>query len=70
MQIRQAGEERFHTVFDHAAVAMARHALNGDILEVNDSWCKTFGYVRKSDEVFWVEVRVSLVHDERGAPDY
>ena len=115
MQIRLAGEERFHTVFDHAALAMARHALNGDIMEVNDKWCATFcytreelvvlklnwqqltfpedvegsaekvkqllagespdiqmekRYLRKNGEVFWGEVRVSLVHDERGVPDY
>jgi diguanylate cyclase (GGDEF)-like protein/PAS domain S-box-containing protein/hemerythrin-like metal-binding protein len=47
MQIRLAGEERFHTVFDHAAFAMARHALNGDIIEVNDKWCSIFGYQRE-----------------------
>ncbi|MBU0689858.1 MAG: bacteriohemerythrin [Gammaproteobacteria bacterium] len=47
VQIILAGEERFHTVFDHAAFAMARHALNGDIMEVNDKWCSTFGYTRK-----------------------
>lgn len=115
MQIRLAGEERFHTVFDHAALAMARHALNGDIMEVNDRWCTTFGYardelaarrlnwqqltlpddlaesagqvqrllsgetpdiqmekryLRQNGQVFWGEVRVSLVHDESGAPDY
>ncbi|MFH2133836.1 MAG: PAS domain S-box protein, partial [Pseudomonadota bacterium] len=115
MRIRLAGEERFHTVFDHAAFAMARHALNGDIIEVNDKWCLIFGftrdevtarklnwshitypedrevsaakvkslltgeidgihlekrYVRNNGEIFWGDVQVSLVHDERGAPDY
>ncbi|MFH2139416.1 MAG: bacteriohemerythrin [Pseudomonadota bacterium] len=115
MRIRLAGEERFHTVFDHAAFAMARHDLNGDIIEVNDKWCLIFGYsreevaarklnwkqithpedressaekvqgllageidgihlekryVRNNGEMFWGEVQVSLVHDERGEPDY
>lgn len=44
MQVRLAGEARFHTVFDHAALAMARLALNGDLIEVNDKWRACFGY--------------------------
>ncbi len=46
MRIKLAGEERFHTVFEHAAFAMARHALNGDLIEVNDKWCSIFGYAQ------------------------
>jgi diguanylate cyclase (GGDEF)-like protein/PAS domain S-box-containing protein len=37
-------EERFHSAFDLAAIGMALIALNGRILQVNDSLCTIFGY--------------------------
>jgi diguanylate cyclase (GGDEF)-like protein/PAS domain S-box-containing protein/hemerythrin-like metal-binding protein len=46
MQTRLAGEQRFRAVFENASFAMARHALNGEIMEVNDVWCSLFGYTR------------------------
>lgn len=41
---QQEGERRFRTVFEHTAQAMARNAIDGEFLEVNDAWCAIFGY--------------------------
>lgn len=46
-QARMEDERRFRTVFEHTAQPMMRNALNGEFLEVNDAWCKAFGYSRE-----------------------
>ncbi|TNC47739.1 PAS domain S-box protein [Rubellimicrobium rubrum] len=43
----QASETRFRAVFDQAAVGMARVALDGRFLEVNDRFCAITGYARE-----------------------
>lgn len=40
-------EKRFRTVFEQAALAMARVTPLGEIIEVNDAWCVTFAYRRE-----------------------
>lgn len=46
-ELRMEDERRFRTVFEHTAQPMMRNALNGEFLEVNDAWCKAFGYSRE-----------------------
>ncbi len=40
-------EQRFRAIFEHAALPIARNALDGTFLEVNDAWCAMFGYTRE-----------------------
>lgn len=39
-------ERRFRTVFEQAALPMARILPTGVFVEVNDAWCTTFGFER------------------------
>jgi PAS domain S-box-containing protein len=106
-------EERYRATFEQAAVGIARVALDGRWLEVNERLCEITGYareellkrtfqdvthledlgadlaqvgrllageistysmdkryLRKSGDIIWVNLTVSLVHDEGGAPKY
>jgi PAS domain S-box-containing protein len=109
----EAAEARYHAVFDHAAVGVARVSPAGDFLEVNGGLCATLGYsrdellgltfqaithpedlaedvsrvqallegrietftmekryLRKTGEVLWANLTVSLVRQADKAPDY
>lgn len=109
----EAAEARYHAVFDHAAVGVARVAPDGRFLEVNGGFCATLGYsadellgltfqavthpddladdldrvgsmlagrletfsmekryIRKTGEVVWSALTVSLVRQPTGEPDY
>lgn len=43
----EAAEARYHAVFDHAAVGVARVSPDGRFLEVNGGLCATLGYSRE-----------------------
>jgi diguanylate cyclase (GGDEF)-like protein/PAS domain S-box-containing protein/hemerythrin-like metal-binding protein len=45
--LQMEGEKRFRTIFENAALPMMRISLQGSYLEVNDAWCKMFGYSRE-----------------------
>ncbi len=45
--LRTEGEKRFRTVFEHTALPMARNSLTGEFVEVNEAWCRMFGYSRE-----------------------
>lgn len=52
-------EKRFRTVFEHTALALARNALSGEFIEVNDAWCHMFGYSREealSQHLSWQRI--------------
>jgi len=44
----QAAERRYRSVFDQAAVGMARIGADGAFLEVNDRYCEIAGYSREA----------------------
>ncbi len=55
------GEKRFRAIFEHAALAMARNSLQGGFMEVNDAWCRMFGYTREemlAGQLGWQQVTV------------
>lgn len=109
----EAAEARYHAVFDHAAVGVARVSPDGRFLEVNGGLCATLGYsreellgltfqvithpddiegdvnrtqsmldgrietytmekryLRKTGEIVWANLTVSLVRTPAGDPDY
>lgn len=45
--ILATSEKRFRTVFEQAALAMARILPTGEFIEVNEAWCTTFGFKRE-----------------------
>lgn len=52
-------EKRFRVLFEHTALPMARHALTGEFIEVNNAWCNLFGYRREealSQHLTWQQV--------------
>lgn len=109
----EAAEARYHALFDHAAVGVARVAPDGRFLEVNGGFCAVLGYsqeellgltfqaithpddlqadvervtlmlegrletfsmekryLRKTGEIVWGALTVSLVRTPGGEPDY
>ena len=40
-------EERFRGLFENALVAYQSLDANGDFIEVNETWCKVFGYTKE-----------------------
>lgn len=59
-ELRQS-EEIFRNAFDHAAIGMARVALDGRLLDVNTSLCRMFGYDR--DELLSMDFQ-TVTHPE------
>lgn len=54
-------EERFRTIFEQAAVGVARGSIEGHFLEVNDKFCQIVGYSR--EELYYVTFR-EITHPE------
>jgi len=52
-------EKSFHMIFEHTALPMARHSINGEFIEVNDAWCDMYGYEREevlSQHLTWQQI--------------
>jgi diguanylate cyclase (GGDEF)-like protein/PAS domain S-box-containing protein/hemerythrin-like metal-binding protein len=61
--LQREGEKHFRAVFEHTTAAMARNSPNGEFIEVNDAFCKLFGYSREeivAQHLSWQQ----LVHPE------
>ncbi len=43
-ELRLEGEKRFRTIFELTSLPMMRNSLSGEFIEVNEAWCKLFGY--------------------------
>jgi diguanylate cyclase (GGDEF)-like protein/PAS domain S-box-containing protein/hemerythrin-like metal-binding protein len=68
-ELRIEGEKRFRTIFELTSLPMVRNSLTGEYIEVNEAWCKFFGYSREevlSRHLTWQQ----LTHpDDLGASD-
>ncbi|OIR05583.1 putative diguanylate cyclase YegE [mine drainage metagenome] len=42
--LRLEGEKRFRTIFELTSLPLVRNSLTGEFIEVNEAWCKLFGY--------------------------
>lgn len=43
-ELRIEGEKRFRMIFELTSLPMVRNSLTGEFIEVNEAWCKLFGY--------------------------
>jgi diguanylate cyclase (GGDEF)-like protein/PAS domain S-box-containing protein/hemerythrin-like metal-binding protein len=68
-ELRIEGEKRFRTIFELTSLPMVRNSLTGEYIEVNEAWCKFFGYSQEevlSRHLTWQQ----LTHpDDLGASD-
>ena len=67
--LRMEGEKRFRTIFELTSLPMVRNSLTGEFIEVNEAWCKLFGYNQEevlSQHLTWQQ----LTHpDDLGPSD-
>jgi len=52
-------EKCFRKIFEYTALSMARSAINGEFIEVNDAWCSMYGYKREevlSQHLTWQQI--------------
>src|SRR5919107_1674172 len=77
-------EERFRATFEQAAVGIVQVGLDGEWLRFNDKFCDIVGYAReelsdyteeklivgKGGKRVWINLTVSLVHDDSNEPRY
>ncbi len=57
--LRMEGEKRFRTIFELTSLPMVRNSLTGEFIEVNEAWCKLFGYNREevlSQHLTWQQL--------------
>lgn len=57
--LRIEGDKHFRTIFEHTSLPMVRNSLTGEFIEVNEAWCKLFGYSQEevlSQHMTWQQL--------------